>query len=188
MGLDPVGTIYDVIVRPDERPLKATPIEKRKYLKNDPTKLYANQRAEDETVDEFKSRMAKAIMDEPDLYLARADVVRLDSELEAFDRDNYETAIEIRDASRTGRAPRNPDSCFKFNRPCDFLPVCSGVADITDESLYRKSDVIHPELSGRLMINPKEKGSDNDSHGTRAETDAAESSGETDTEGRATAA
>lgn len=161
LGLDPVGTIYDVIVRPDEQPLKATPIEKRKYLKNDPTKLYANMRAEDETMDQFKARMAKAIMDEPDLYLARAEVVRLNSELEAFDRDNYETAVEIRDASRTGRAPRNADSCFKFNRPCDYLAVCDGTASIDDESLYTKSDVIHPELAGQMTFDPKEKGNDN---------------------------
>jgi hypothetical protein len=148
LGLDPVGTIYDVIVRPDERPLKATPVEKRKYLKNDPTKLYANQRAEDETMDEFKVRMAKSIMDEPDMYLARAEVVRLDSELEAFDRDNYETAIEIRDASRTGRAPRNTSACFMYGRPCQFFDYCSGVVSLDDPSRFVKSNDFHPELTG----------------------------------------
>jgi hypothetical protein len=47
-----------------------------------------------------------------------------------------------------------------------------------------KSDVIHPELSGQVTINPKERGSDNDCYDTRPETDTAEGGSESASEGR----
>ena len=64
LGHDPHACIYDVIVRPDLRPLKATPAELRKHTKptkTEPSRLYANQREADETIEEFRGRMATAL-------------------------------------------------------------------------------------------------------------------------------
>lgn len=156
LGSPPTGCLYDVISKPQQRPLKATPLELRKYTKEkrdkagnitEPSRLYANQRDTDETMDEFKARMAAEIAGAPELYFQREEVVRLESELEASRRDTYETAMLIREAKRADRSPRNPDACFLFNRPCDFYPVCSGMATIDDPAMYKRLPTVHPELA-----------------------------------------
>lgn len=146
LGHDPVGCLYDVLVKPEQRPLKATPEDKRKYLKGT-TKLWANQRAEDETMDAFKSRMAALIMDAPEAYFQRSEVVRLEQELEESRRDTYDTAIMIREAKNAGRAPRNADACMSYGSICSYYEVCAGTASIDDETRFRKLDDVHPELA-----------------------------------------
>jgi hypothetical protein len=34
-------------------------------------------------------------------------------------------------------APRNPDACWKWGRPCGFLPVCRGEDQINNNALYQ---------------------------------------------------
>lgn len=149
LGYDPAGCLYDVIDRPKQRPLTATPEALRKYTKataKEPSRLYANQRAEDETVDEFRERLAAVISADPGSYVARAEIVRLESEIEASIADVEETALQIRSGSQTGVAPRNPGGCFEWNRPCDFLDVCSSMASLADPTRFKKLDSVHPEL------------------------------------------
>jgi len=147
-GYAPVaGCIYDVVSRPEQRPHAATPADKRKYTKDG--RLYANQREADETMDQFKERMAEAIAADPMAYLQRIDVVRLDTEIEAARRDVYEAAQLIRVTGRTGQAPRNVDACLKFGggRPCAFFDVCCGHADLDDNPAFKRLVDVHPELS-----------------------------------------
>jgi hypothetical protein len=145
IGHAPTGCLYDVISKPQQRPLKATPVDKRKYTKAGA--LYANQRATDETLDEFKARMAEEIAGAPESYFQRMEVVRLESELDASRRDTYETAHLIRDSRNKGLAPRNPDACFLYGRACDFYEVCCGSSDLDDESKFKRLDTVHPELA-----------------------------------------
>jgi len=151
LGYEPAGCLYDVVDRPDQRPLLATPLELRKYTK--PTKkepvsrLYANQRETDETLDEFKLRMAELIQGQPEAYFARAEVVRLESEIEESLKDVTEMALQIRTGSLTGVSPRNPDACFKYGRPCDMYDACAGLASLDDETRFVRLDNPHPELS-----------------------------------------
>lgn len=150
LGHEPAGCLYDVVDRPDQRPLKATPVELRKYTKatgKEPSRLYAKQRENDESLEEFRQRIGAAIGAVPELYFARAEVVRLESELEASDQDVEETALQIRAGAQTGIAPRNPGGCFQWNRPCDFLMVCSGMASIDDVTQFRRAETPHEELS-----------------------------------------
>jgi len=145
IGHAPTGCLYDVISKPQQKPYKATPVEKRKYTKGGA--LYANQRAEDETMDEFKERMAAEIAAAPDAFFQRPEVVRLESELDASRRDTYETALMIRETGNKGLAPRNPDACHLYNRPCDFYEVCCGAAELEDTSKFKRLDTVHPELA-----------------------------------------
>lgn len=156
LGHDPQFCLYDVVSRPKERPLKATPIDARKYTKEG--KLYASQRDRDETDEEFEARLAEKILADPDAYLARATVARLDSQLEAALDDLRQTAAQIRTVARTGVAPRNPDHCFHWGRACEFFDVCSGVAELDDTTRFEKLDNVHPELELVTIKNPKEKG------------------------------
>ncbi len=144
LGYEAHACIYDVIAKPDLRPLKATPVEKRKYRVED-NKLYANQREADETPSEYRNRILKAITEKPDRYFQRAIVVRLDSELDEARRDIWATAQSIE--ARSTVSARNPDACFNFHRPCDYLDVCSGAGHITDEGRFIRLTNKHPELN-----------------------------------------
>lgn len=85
LGLAPEHMVYDVIRRPDIRPHKATPPEKRKYTKAGA--LYANQRETDETPEEYGQRAAEMIAKDPDTYYQRAEIVRLEHEVERASSD-----------------------------------------------------------------------------------------------------
>lgn len=149
LGYEPAGCIYDVLDRPGQKPLLATPVELRKYTKataKEPSRLYANQREADETVDEYKARIAALVLANPDAYFARAEVVRLESEIEESLKDVTEMALQIRTGALTGVSPRNPAACFMWSRPCDFLDVCGSMAQLTDETRFRRLANVHPEL------------------------------------------
>lgn len=146
LGHELAGCIYDVIKRPDVRPLKATPVDKRQYTKQG--RLYANQREADETPEEFRDRLTALIAENPEAWFQRAEVVRLPEELEAFQRDLDILGKATWLASPERHAPRNPDACFRYGhgRPCEFYDVCSGAASLDDDTRFRKLDNLHPEL------------------------------------------
>lgn len=139
------GVIYDVLGKPGIRPLKATPVESRKYTKQ--RFLYANQRAEDETLDEFRIRFREHLAENPDRYLARTTVVRLEKEVRDAASDVWATAALIREARNEGRHPRNPDACSRYGSQCPFWSVCGGEASLDDETRFRRVDNVHEELA-----------------------------------------
>jgi hypothetical protein len=145
LGFDVVGCIYDVIRKPTMKPYKATPEEKRKY-KKDGT-LYANQRPEDETPLQYRFRLREDIANNPMKYYSRGEVIRTDDDRREFMKDAWFDAKSISLAERLGAHPRNPDSCVRFNRFCPYFDVCTGVASLDDESRFRHTDVLHPELT-----------------------------------------
>jgi hypothetical protein len=128
LGHDVEGVIYDVLVRPAQRPLRATPADRQKLTKAGA--LRKGQRVDDETPDEFEARVAEAIAGDPAAYFQRGTVVRLADELPGLRRDLVETVELIRFGKRTGQHPRNPDACASYGRLCAFFPVCTGAADI----------------------------------------------------------
>lgn len=162
IGHDFVGCLYDVVDRPSHRQKKATPPELRKYTqptKKEPvSRLYKNQRENDESIDEFKQRLVEEIGAAPELYFARSEIVRLESELAASDQDVEALALQIRAGTQTGLAPRNPAGCFQYNRPCDFLGPCSGVESLDDDTKFRRVIVPHEELSLHLQTTPERGG------------------------------
>lgn len=151
LGYDVVGWVHDVIAKPGLRPLKATPVEDRKYTKptaKEPvSRLYANQRETDETPAEFRMRLAEAVQAEPEAFYQRAEIVRLENELKEAMLDDWQFGQYLRDSVRTGIAPRNPDACRRFGRTCSFFDVCSGTASIDDPFRFKRVDVVHPELT-----------------------------------------
>lgn len=150
LGYEPHGCIYDVLVRPDQRPLKATPVELRKYTKptkTEPSRLYAKQRDTDETIDEFRGRIAAEVAAAPETFFGRAEVVRLETEIEESQWDVEELALQIRGGPLTGQSARNPNACFLYNRPCPFLSACDGTASLDDETKFRRTETTHEELS-----------------------------------------
>jgi PD-(D/E)XK nuclease superfamily len=145
LGYDVAGCIYDVAGKPRHAPLKATPEESRKYTKDG--RLYANQRAEDETPEEYRQRLTAAIGENPDKYYQRGEVVRLEAEEHDAGYDNWQTARALRDAQLMSRWPRNPDGCERYGRICAYFDVCTGIASLEDPTRFERVQNVHQELS-----------------------------------------
>jgi hypothetical protein len=187
MGYRPEGVIYDVARKPDLRPYKATPVEERKYTKEkqvkcarccdtggewgggtcvvcngsrrvvEPSRLYANQRETDETVDEYRDRVRAAIAEDPDRYYQRGLVVRLEAQMTEADAELWQLGQTLRECHRLGLAPRNTDACQRYGRTCSYFPICAGEASADDER-YVRLRFPHSELSPQFAANPKEEG------------------------------
>jgi len=155
LGHDVEGCVYDVIGKPSIRPLKATPIESRKFTKDGA--LYKAQRAEDETPQEYSERLTADIASDPNAYFQRGEVVRLESEITEAMADVWQIAQSLRSMIVAGRAPRNPDACRRFGRVCDFFEVCVGEASLDDRTLFSQSTNLHPELTGVAVPTSKEE-------------------------------
>jgi hypothetical protein len=144
LGHDVVDCIYDVVRKPAIRPLKATPVESRKYKKDG--ELYANQREHDETPDEYRLRLREDIAERVERYFARLPIVRLEEEERDHAFDVWQTTRLMREAELAGFAPKNPDACSNFGG-CPYLPVCTGESSIEDDNLYRTASTAHEELA-----------------------------------------
>lgn len=156
---DTSGCLYDVLGKPTMRPAKATPPESRSYTKEkvdkktgevlEPSRLYKNQRAEDETPDEYRARLRAHITNNIDDYFRRGEIVRLPEEAREAAHDDWAIAGNIRESKRTDIWPRNPDSCQRYNRLCSYFSVCSRVASIDDPLEFVQAES-HRELSAEL--------------------------------------
>jgi len=160
-GFDLDEFVYDMIGKPKLKPYKATPKSERKYTKPkvdkktkeiiEPSRLYANQRETDETVEEYFDRVAKDIAENPEDYYRRVSIVRLDREMTEAAAETFDVAEFAAEAKRASFAPKNTGACRRYNTLCDFLPVCIGEASLEDERLFRKSDKQHKELSTEVQ-------------------------------------
>ena len=213
-GWEIEGVIYDVIGRPDQRPMKATPEETKRWTKGKkckvctavgwvaeidergkPTGKISNpdteqtekgrtpencsickgscyetepwldkrQRAVDETVDEYRQRLTDLVSAEPWNFYQRGKIIRLDDEIADARWDLWLTAKMMREVEKSGRYPRNTNSCTMYNRTCSFFEVCARAADIEDPHLFETRSLTHPELSEEIqpvheiVHKPKEK-------------------------------
>ncbi len=140
----PAGVKYFVNVKSQKRPLKKTANPKYKTT----GELYANQRAQDESAEEYAVRMAQGIKTDPEKYYQMVEVARLEKSIEESQIDVWDTVQAIRQAEKSGVFLRNPDACIHpFGSTCPFLPVCANRASLDDPQLYRKAEVAHEELA-----------------------------------------
>lgn len=168
---DVAGCIYDVLGKPGHEPYKATPAESRKWVAVDAaarkavetdrgakwadiseteraayadaglTRLSANQRAADETPEEYGSRVAASIAEAPDRWYVRGEVVRLEIDDRDAEFDVWVTTRAIRAAELSQRAPRNPDACLRFgSAECDFFRVCTREASLDDATRFKRRE------------------------------------------------
>jgi RecB family exonuclease len=125
LGWDAAGCLYDVLVKPRIRPGKT------------------------ETPDQFRERLIDTISSAPDAYLQRFEVARLARDLDEAREDVWQVAALVRNSRREGVAPRNADSCIRYGRPCEFLPVCARETSLETDARFVRSAVEHPELERR---------------------------------------
>lgn len=132
------AAIYDILVKLDLKPHKATPPEVRKYTKDGA--LYAKQRLEDETVEAYRERCMEAIAADPDGYFQHVEVVRFEHESAAHLDDVRIAARAIRQARKRNEWPRSTGACFDFHSQCAFFESCTGNVEPTagDALIARK--------------------------------------------------
>lgn len=133
--------LWDVIKAPRLERLLATPVERREFYTRPPKGKSAGDpkpgtRLVDETADEFAARVMDQILTDPAGYFQRQAIYRSEDEIARVRADIWMTGQSMLHSLRTGAYPRNLDSCQKFNRPCPYLPVCTGQTDIEDERVY----------------------------------------------------
>lgn len=147
-GFSATGCLYDVLLRARLKPYRATPVENRKF-KKDGT-LYANQRAEDETPNEYRARLRADIQANPEKYFQRRDVPRTESDIRDYLGDAWAEGRAIREAELADRAPRNPEACHRFGQ-CPFWPICAeGFQPEDHPDMYERVEDVHPELELEL--------------------------------------
>jgi len=120
--------VYDVIKKPLQRPLKASA-----------------KRKDDETPEEYGTRLEAVIEEKPDAYYVRAEIVRTDDEIEEARKDRLATLAQML-RKPDPHIPRNPSACFQYGR-CEYFGVCTKTADISDDSLFRTAATPHEELA-----------------------------------------
>lgn len=136
--------MYDVLLKPAQRPLKATPVEERKFTKEGV--LYKNQREFDETPDEYRLRVREAIMSDLSRYFQRRAIPRTMSQIREFLIDAWQQGRAMRDMELDGYSPRNPEACHRFGT-CQFWSLCSTGADPAElPGEFVKKDSVNPEL------------------------------------------
>jgi hypothetical protein len=151
LGFAPDLIVYDVLRKPQLKPLLATPVEQRKYTK--PTKaeptprLYATQREFDETVDEYAARLGADFTADPNKYIERVELHRFDDERARFAVDVWKLSQSISLTRSLSLEAPNPGACFAHHSACPFLPVCERTASLDDEALYRRVEFPHEELT-----------------------------------------
>ena len=143
-GYAPEGCLYDVLRRPQLRPLKATPEESRKYTKFG--ELYKNQREHDETLKEYRVRVRADISDRPTKYFGRRMIARTERDLVEYLTDTWAEARIMREAEKADVAPKSPEACHRFGT-CTYWPICAYGLDPADHpEMFERVEDVHPEL------------------------------------------
>lgn len=147
LGFNPDYVIYDVLKKFTEKPRLATPVEKRILVVDKKTKekrLKATQRLTDETPQEYGRRLADAAIKDPEKYIHRVKIVRMQQERIKFALNVWQQSRLMETSIEQDLWPKNSDVCFK-NR-CSLIPHCYQGARLDDEKLFVKLDTLHPEL------------------------------------------
>ena len=151
LGWGVQGVLYDIVAKPTIKRLLATPVEKRKYVTDKDTgeqRLYSKQRERDETDAEFIGRLRAWYQAHPEA-LHRELIVYTQAQLEAIGQDIKNEVKRLEWHMHSGVWPRSLNSCHRFNRPCEFSPLCeSGGNPLILGSHYRRKEKTHSELEG----------------------------------------
>lgn len=117
-------------------------------------RLHKKQRTEDESVDDYRRRVADTIAADPDAFFRQGSLTRSDDQLAESRADLRITSGEIgaltelaRQATKEGDLadtkarrcfPRNTSACTSiYGRRCDYIEVCTGAVDPWKSPLFQ---------------------------------------------------
>lgn len=136
------GVLYDVLKKPAIVPLKATPVEKRRWKQDG--SLYANQRSEDESIEAWRGRLQEQYLD-GSVWFERRVLRRTQAEVARAITEMDQLAAEILAVDADRPAPRTPSACQRYGRQCDYYRACTGQAQLAELPLYQATTP-HEEL------------------------------------------
>jgi len=150
LGYEISRIVYDVLRKPQQRPLLATPEADRKYTKvtkkNPVSRLHKGQRDHAETPAEYEARLESIADIDPEDLVNLTVVHRFGHEMNAFADDVWDQAEMMRAAVQTKRYPRYSKNCFRFGKACAYLGVCEGRESIDNPLAFTRLADVHPEL------------------------------------------
>lgn len=123
-----VGVLYDVVRKPGIRP---------KQVKGE---------GRVETAAEYAERLGQDTLERPNFYYGRRVIYRTGGQLVEAAGEMWAIAKELLGARKQNAHYRNPNACLAWNRPCEYLPICSGRTTAEDGSKYTRRTSLHVEL------------------------------------------
>ncbi len=149
LGFDVTKIVYDVIKKPMIRPRQITKAEQ----------AYANAHGDycgmkitgpcpdRETPKMYGARLLADLKARPEFYFARNEIARLDSDLDEFKQDLWDTQKDIAAANLRGRYVRNASSCLEPFQ-CEYLEVCGDLSanhELIPDG-FRRAKRLHEEI------------------------------------------
>jgi hypothetical protein len=148
------GAVWDVVRKPGISPKNVAKGDVQNTLSTGVyfgRKLSADALAQLKTtgredLEMYEARLAHdCTAERPQWYFQRRSVPRLNAELYEWAAELWEHSQEIIHARATNRWSKNWKSCMAYNRPCEFLEICSG-HDTVESDNWRKKEFVHGEL------------------------------------------
>jgi len=127
-GVDLKGVIYDIILksritqRKEETEAEFEARRADLMAKNKNGKTTATRRL-GETEAEFEARLDEQYLD-PKMFHREVVMIPHDK-LALLEREVYSITAEIRQSKKTEIFRRNTDACFRWNKPCQYFPICA---------------------------------------------------------------
>ena len=169
-GLNPASIVYDVIRKPTIQPRQIPELDadglkivtdaagERVYKKDGTPRQSAGEGmtllSRLETPEEYAERLWDDILERPDFYFARREIPRLESDLEEFQFEVWQTGQLIMASDRAGMFPRHVGRHCDW---CEFADLCmQGIRPepgTTPPAGYEFREALHPELKMEVESN-----------------------------------
>ena len=157
LGYDVQTTVFDVTRKPAVRPKAIAKAERQSATYNGhyhgiPLSQTCPER---ETPKMYGARLLADLEARPEFYFQRKEIVRLESDLEEFRREQWILQQAMRDAALKARAwgasayPRNTGACLTMGT-CPYFQICRGLAGDINEQIpegFQVATRLHRELS-----------------------------------------
>lgn len=151
-GRKVAGMVWDAIHKPGIRPKKLTKADQATVTSlGDYFGRQVSEQTKQHAIDEgtenselFEARVVAYCNDHPD-YFQRRTVHRLAHELDEYASELWDQTKEVLHATQTNRHTRHSGACMAYNRPCQYLGICSGYDDPESRNWILRPQV-HEEL------------------------------------------
>jgi len=144
--LDDEGLKQVIDVNSGERVQNKTGSWKQAVLNKEEQTLVSRS----ETPQEYGQRYTDQVVEDPDRFLARKEIPRLEADIEEYQYELWQMTHLIHDCGRFGRWPRNTGACIGFGKCPYFDSICTDGYDITSGVAPEGFEIIenvHPELT-----------------------------------------
>ncbi len=156
-GLRLDGSLYDVIRKPAIRPRRLTAKDVAEILDRG---TYCGFGVTAEALDAVRSgidneerilelysiRVAVDALAEPGKYYQRQQISRTDADVAEYATELWAIGQEILADRNRGVHFRNSSACLDYNRPCEYLGLCSGY-DSPESDRWQRAEAVHAELA-----------------------------------------